>query len=960
MPPRWLLSAATSCLLPALLLGNLPSASAVFADEAYKSDFHLSLIGYPRNPDLTFFQAPYSGSKGSLLYTVTDKNVIAAVNPKDGSTVWRQLLEHNSSSPTESFLRPGPAQDVVVSGSGHKVEAWSAADGKQAWRNDVKSGQVRDVEVLQIEEGKEGAEKDVLALVQDEKTSILKRLNGKTGEVVWESLDTSGDIPFQLSSSLTTIFVVSYTSTLIGGNVKVKVASYDPQTGRNIDKQTLSTEIDISHPENIFVGANSAAPVIVWADTSSKTLKVNVLGSKSISSFSIDSPTGEEIRDVSVHAPHQPNALPHFLVHYQTGKTHWAEVFHINVKKGKVTKAYDLPKLSGTGAFSVSTIDANVYFTRVTDDEIIIVSSASHGILSRWPKKPVVPATQRLVLPHAVQASSEVVAKPGNTFAVRSVVLYSDGDWKLVKNGEEDWIRPEALAYADEAVFVDPPEDLSLALNLEVEGHENVVKGFFHRAKRHLHDLQSLPARLEQLPQLVLGSFFKKSESILVRGKRYGFDKILAIATTEGRLLGLDFAEGGKVMWNINLKALDPNEQWSPVKLDTAVAGTITVQGYQSKKVLEFNATTGLPLTPEQLVNRVAVATPETPARLSVYYDFSEINNVVQGYQSPDGIERQELWTFQPPPGERIIVVTSRAAHDPVASIGRVLGDRRVLYKYLNPNLVLITSVSEASGKATFTVLDGVSSNVLHTSTHVGVDTSQPIPAILSENWLAYSFTLNTSSSAASAKGSSLTFTEFYESSIPDDRGPLGASDEVSSVGKNDLSLPHVVSASYLIPHPLSYLTTTSTLQGITTRSLLGITHSSDYPTTLYSLPTNALSARRPVGRDPTPQEAMEGLSRYAPVFDLAPPWAINHKREIWGLKKVISSPSGLESTSLVFAWGLDLFGTVTAPSGTFDMLGGGFDKIQMLITVAGLWAGVLGVAPFVRRKQINTPWQMS
>ena len=66
------------------------------------------------------------------------------------------------------------------------------------------------------------------------------------------------------------------------------------------------------------------------------------------------------------------------------------------------------------------------------------------------------------------------------------------------------------------------------------------------------------------------------------------------------------------------------------------------------------------------------------------------------------------------------------------------------------------------------------------------------------------------------------------------------------------------------------------------------------------------------------------------------------------GVKDVITSKSGIESTSLVLAYGHDIFGTRVAPSFAFDILGKGFNKIQMLLTVAALFVGVLFVAPLV------------
>ncbi len=80
------------------------------------------------------------------------------------------------------------------------------------------------------------------------------------------------------------------------------------------------------------------------------------------------------------------------------------------------------------------------------------------------------------------------------------------------------------------------------------------------------------------------------------------------------------------------------------------------------------------------------------------------------------------------------------------SSLGRVLGNRKVLYKYLNPNAVaLLTSRSyQVSTKKHLTVyvIDSVSGSVLYKSSLPGagiVDGVEP-SILLCENWLAVGY----------------------------------------------------------------------------------------------------------------------------------------------------------------------------------------------------------------------------
>ena len=73
--------------------------------------------------------------------------------------------------------------------------------------------------------------------------------------------------------------------------------------------------------------------------------------------------------------------------------------------------------------------------------------------------------------------------------------------------------------------------------------------------------------------------------------------------------------------------------------------------------------------------------------------------------------------------------------------------------------------------------------------------------------------------------------------------------------------------------------------------------------------------------------------------------------------RKIMTSPALLESTSLVFAYGLDLFFTRVAPSNTFDVLSESFNKAQLVVTVAGLALAIAVVKPIVARKRLRERW---
>jgi outer membrane protein assembly factor BamB len=912
----------------------LRSSRAVFADEAYNIDYHHALLGLPQEAT-TFFHQPNPTSKASLIYTLSEEGVVGAVNPRDGSLVWRQRLSTPHGPTNASFLRAAQEQDTVFSGTGSKVTAWSAADGRLTWDHET-LGPLEDLEILGLNdgEGTTGA-KDAIVLTSGEQPAV-QRLDGATGDLRWTHKIETGDMPYQISASSTHIYAILLHKTLLG-YIKIKVVVLDPVTGRKTDEYALSSESELATPDTIIaVGANSASPIIAWTDQAYTVLKVNILGSKSVASFPIVKHDELSVDNIRLHAPYHSTSMPHFLVQYETENSHWAEVYHIDLKKNKIEKAYDLPKATGKGAFSTSTTDANVYFTRITSDEVVTLSSASHGILGKWPVNSFGTAAPNEAEP--VHSVSEVSLKGGEVSAVRTAVLLTTGEWVLVRDGSALWQRPEILATTVTAAFSTPVEVESFAQNLEIEAHSNVVAAYVHRVKRHLQDWQRVPEILSGLPQRIQNGLFGTTAESSMVGDVFGFHQIIACATKNGRVIALDAGSPQKILWNKVVAQLQPGQLWK-AKFESSSDGVLVLSSSADSSLVRLNATTGNPVAAS------AAGEPSVPAPNSIAFTLRD-----GGLHAtkPGNGAGHAVWNFFPPKEERIVSITPRPVDDPVASIGKVLGDRRVLYKYLSPNLALLVTANDANHAASFHLLDTITGNALHADVHHNVDLSAPIASILTENWFAYSFT--SESGNETPKGHHLVVGEIFESFVPNDRGPLG--DNFNSSSLQQPPEPFVMLRSYQVPEVISKLAITRTRQGITSRQLLAVLPDSD---SIVGIPYPVLDPRRPVGRDPTKDEQMEGLVRYQPVIEFDPKWILNHKREVLGIQEVVTSPALIESTSLVFAYGLDVFGTRLTPSFSFDILGKDFNKFQMLATVAALAVATFVVAPLVSSARLFT-----
>lgn len=169
-----------SCVLP---------AAAIYADEVDHIDYHHALLGIP-TPDSTFFLKPSSASNASLLYTLSENRILGAVNPRDGSVVWRQNLSRFAQDHTDNpdktacLLRAADGTNTVVSAAGGYISSWSALDGKLGWESWF-GDSVADLELLELPGASAG---DVIALFGG-KNGVVRSLDSESGRVKWEFKD---------------------------------------------------------------------------------------------------------------------------------------------------------------------------------------------------------------------------------------------------------------------------------------------------------------------------------------------------------------------------------------------------------------------------------------------------------------------------------------------------------------------------------------------------------------------------------------------------------------------------------------------------------------------------------------------------------------------------------------------------------------------------------------------------
>jgi ER membrane protein complex subunit 1, C-terminal/PQQ-like domain len=148
------------------------------------------------------------------------------------------------------------------------------------------------------------------------------------------------------------------------------------------------------------------------------------------------------------------------------------------------------------------------------------------------------------------------------------------------------------------------------------------------------------------------------------------------------------------------------------------------------------------------------------------------------------------------------------------------------------------------------------------------------------------------------------------------------------------LSLPQVVRSSIVSPATVVELHATTSTRGLGGRHALIATASGE----VLSLPDQLLDPRRSL-----PSAAAEGLlpSHGGVLPALGPRFRPTHGVRVARLRHMASSGASVESTSLVVAWGLDVWGSRMAPSRSFDLLKQDFNYVMLIVLTAALIAGI-------------------
>jgi hypothetical protein len=126
----------------------------------------------------------------------------------------------------------------------------------------------------------------------------------------------------------------------------------------------------------------------------------------------------------------------------------------------------------------------------------------------------------------------------------------------------------------------------------------------------------------------------------------------------------------------------------------------------------------------------------------------------------------------------------------------------------------------------------------------------------------------------------------------------------------------------------------------------------------ILSLPSQLLDCRRPLeSRKPTPEEQATGILPYRSYLPIYSQSIISYNQSIAGVDEILVTDTEMESTSLIFSYGLDWFFTQLTPQ-SFDMLNEDFNLPFLILTISAVATGIPLAKNYYKKKRINDAWE--
>ncbi|KAF7289031.1 hypothetical protein HMN09_01351100 [Mycena chlorophos] len=951
-----------------------PLALAIQEADVGVIDWHTKLVGVPLAPPII-----HHSSNGSVIIVPTTSNVLAALNAADGSVAWRYVFD---AADGLANIRVDSDSDFVAAQSGPGASMLRIFN--------VNSGLI---EKEQRVEGPEGALKGVD--VAESKYVLQSTVIQRVDEHPWRwEIPVHDRGPYQkLVSTDTALYAVGHN---VDSPTVLHFASIDRANGSTIHTSWKHLPPRVSS----FVVAGT---VVAWVQPESHSLGFLEL----IPSLKSNIRTEDTLKWTAIVDVNLQNE-GFFVGVYASGEAKLLKV----QPAGVIESVHTFPANEGSQSLFAGGIDekGNIFVARLwgTAQGLTRVDVVTPGEATVEHKFFVDPSRHGTITHLSVDGT-------------RLVITTSTGSLQLWEGSKLVWAREEGLASIDVAAFVELPLPERVARDVTGEESfvSRIQRQISDARDFPAYAVAFAQRFVGGSEDVAVVAAASDARTPLTRDV-YGFHQVLVVATPYGSVSGIDTVTGA-IIWTrvfglgwanevggtvrpLKIFVLNGADEKKEVviiaqrraenaslcflrtlvdtvlfRIDPLTGQSVFTDEEDTSRIVEGQDVVRGPLAealmlpdsdvlilidefsqivpyPDTESSKQLIASLSPSVFLPMLKSFADGPRVVGhgiklDLNLSDRYLAYQTWSLNLPQGE-VVTRLVRPRVGPVVSYGKVLGNRTTLYKYLNPRMfVVLTQGAQAPEPGCgLYVVDGAKGSVLYSVVvPSGGKAVCDVQAMLTENWLVYHYYDGQGVATGQTKGWKLVTVELYEGGV--DEKTL--SSEMSAFSE-DVMRVDVLEQSYVYPYGVNAITTTSTKFGITTKNIIVATNANK----IQELQRRMLNPRRPKDRKPTAEEQQEEhLIPYDLLIPDEPRRTLSHQYDVRGTRNIITAPALLESTSLVFAYGLDLFFTRVAPSNTFDILSKGFNKLQLVLTVSALAAGIAVTRPMVQKKRLREKW---
>ncbi|KAK9816030.1 hypothetical protein WJX74_010737, partial [Apatococcus lobatus] len=850
------------CLVGLVLFLHWIQVQAIFEDQAGQNDWYQQHIG-----GVSF--AEFAFRSRERVFLATEANVVSSLDLRDGSIAWRQVLVESDTVKALALL-PKPPAVATLSASGPSEEylrLWQAHDGGLLWERLVEGLHSEQTSATAAAAAAVTAKPALLVLPDvtgDGASELavfaqrqLQVLSGSSGEVLWKTSALQHWPDVQLA----------HEGPSADGSHTLKAWALT-NGGRSVLEATFA--------------AKDGEPVQEVHETRLAAPRTNL---RRLADGSLSQLSSEDVA---------PGA--------------WA-VSPTVQHEGKEILAYVAPS---------STAAAHA---------LVVADARSGAVVNRVD----------MDLPTSKDVSGNLIAASGIWMAVRVkgqatqyriLVALEDKRFILIEDGKIIWTRQESLATLTSSIFLELPAKRSLATSLA----QSVPLTLRERLEAEFLGIKGQLGFATAAEKARLGSL-KAIKSQRGRPDRdpTGFRKLMVAISEAGALHGIHTGDG-RLLWTLPValgqQALQPSVALLPWQSshDPSRAPTVAllVAGRPSElgaRLLIVNGHSGviqdsltLSVQPQQIVAIPGLVReglgeqslhllvdgvgstprlhllPDTPAarshlaRLTTDLHFWSLDpqtGALSGYAvDKKTLAALQIWSIQAAQaGQAALTVASQDPRDKIYSPVKVLGDKSLKVKYLNPNLLLVASgtpagvSSDALGQEVqalhILLLDTVTGRPVFRQSHKGA--RGPVKAVLCENWAIYQYWSITNHRFEMA------VVELYDQAhmgitIPDlllhtSNATRSAFDPIAIEASRQ---------SFYLPSALKAFAVTRSARGATAKFLLFGTTSDQ----VYMMDKRQADPRRPMGK-PTAQDMEERLAPYQELLPLIPQAAITMDKQV-------------------------------------------------------------------------------